>query len=146
MWSLAEMHTSVMVTCMPSMAKFIRRCYSEVTTKFSSPPSHDAPGPEQPTKPTNKPGRGRGPASRLLSAIANLTEKRRATSLSITGSSQLSLKKANSFNREPPGTIVDRDAPEYRDYVQYYHRYSNSDPILETELEVIESVVKARRQ
>ncbi|KAK2023694.1 hypothetical protein LX32DRAFT_132227 [Colletotrichum zoysiae] len=106
-WSLVEMHLSVICACMPGMTAFVRRIRPYVIHR-SDPALHQQ-------KPGNQPRPGRSIARRMRDTLARLTaptatrnelgwDSSRATKSDITGT-------------QP--SIIDPEAPEFRDYLAY---------------------------
>ncbi|KAF0327424.1 satratoxin biosynthesis SC1 cluster protein 4, partial [Colletotrichum asianum] len=106
-WSLIEMHPSVICACMPGMTAFVRRvkprlgCHAEHT----------------PEQIRNKPRTGRSVARQIRETFSRITAAAREVGNNSTWNS---LKKTTTSTMT--GTqlsTIDRDAPEYRDYVVY---------------------------
>ncbi|KAF4866635.1 hypothetical protein CGCSCA1_v013495 [Colletotrichum siamense] len=99
-WSLIEMHASVICACMPGMTAFVRRvkprlgCHAEHT----------------PEQIRNKPRTGRSVARQIRETFSRITAAARWNSSKKTTTSTMTGTQLST---------IDRDAPEYRDYVVY---------------------------
>lgn len=131
-WSLAEMHASVIVICMPSMAKFFQRCYAEMTHLSTTLGSSGlqrgnstrrlAPKPEVREDTTMK---RRGPLSRMLYALDKMTSDVRSkiSTFAQLGSSSSQRSIHSSTENRIEEVAIDRSIPEYADYMNYYANY-----------------------
>ncbi|KAK1853074.1 CFEM domain-containing protein [Colletotrichum chrysophilum] len=106
-WSLVEMHASVICACMPGMTAFVRRvkprlgCHAEHT----------------PEQIRNKPRTGRSAARKIRETFSRITAAAREVGNTSTWNS--SKKTTTSTMTGTQLSTIDRDAPEYRDYVVY---------------------------
>lgn len=137
-WSLAEMHASVIIICMPSMAKFFQRCYLQVSYLTASSGIHRGHSTQRfatlPQPHENAPTKKRGPLSRILYALDHMTNNVRSR-LSTSGqhqssSSQKSLTSGTDHKVEH--TTFDQSVPEYADYAKYYAQYGTESTGPET--------------
>lgn len=136
------MQTSVIVICMPAFAKLLRRYYKHLSTKLTGTPNLDA-GQDghiqtfspaallHQQQPVSPPGRRKSAFSRMLSALDRMSDNVISRVSTVAGAgkrafslSSVSIKKKGSSGGQlisaRGDTIVDRDAPEYQDYVKYY--------------------------
>lgn len=129
------MNASVLVVCMPSIAKFLKFCYvnlTEFTARHMSdpaasdmtPPAHAFVREKTPAAKSK-----RGVVSRMLYALDNMTTGAR-TKRTQNGHGG-SVSSRISFARIPPtsqysmgDTVVDRNAPECTNYVKFYGQYA----------------------
>lgn len=123
------MHASVIVICMPSIAKLLQRCYvtmSHLSVKSGLYRGHStrrlAPTPEIKQDSATK---KRGPVSRMLHALDNMTNDVRSRISTFahlgSGSSQRSINAATNSRTED--TQMDWSIPEYVDYMKYYAHF-----------------------
>lgn len=149
MWSVAEMHASVIVVCMPSMAKFFQRCYSNLTqrtTKDTGPTGPSASNRQQPLTPQEYNNGGsakkmRGPLSRMLYALDNMTNGTRSGETIRRGgsvSSQKTLTRGSATTHSvgdlgyhAAANHSDQESADYsaKHYAQYEKRVSYQENV-----------------
>lgn len=126
------MHATVIVICMPAMAKLLISCHGRLTQSYSLPwtegQTPGAPSQERNHRSNDSPRRS--PVSRIMDAFGTVTSRlgTKLTENTAVGtlSSQVSLTKTTSTQegttgtREGPAVVDQPDAPEYQDYVRYY--------------------------
>ncbi|KAF9880504.1 CFEM domain-containing protein [Colletotrichum karsti] len=119
-WSLVEMHLSVICACMPGMTAFIRRIKPRM-------PCCNA---EVPEEIRNKPRTGHGVMRRIRETFTRITEAARGSG---NGSAwNRSKKTTTSTMTGTQLSTFDREAPEYRDYLAYASYIDNGTKATQT--------------
>ncbi|KAF6809567.1 CFEM domain-containing protein [Colletotrichum sojae] len=107
-WSLIEMHVSVICACMPGMTAFIRRVKPRFHQQRENLPMQER----------NQPRTGRSIARRIRETMTRITAAARETANSAVVATKKSMKSTSTATGTQPSTF-DPEAPEYRDYLTY---------------------------
>lgn len=141
------MHTSVIVVCMPSMVRCVKHCYCNISTALTGskhslfkdssasnikaqtpPPATGRAGSNASPTGKSKSRARRGPLSRMLQSLDNMTGTSRTRRTAVEGpvsrddGSIWSQKELTVHSME--GTAIDRATPEYVDYSKLYAKYA----------------------
>ncbi|KAK1995419.1 hypothetical protein LX36DRAFT_582446 [Colletotrichum falcatum] len=111
-WSLVEMHLSVICACMPGMTAFVRRIKPYIQRSNPEPPQQQPDNRRRPDRTIM--GRVRDTFTRLTTLTVSRNQ---------TGWKSSRATKSNLTGTQP--SIIEPDAPEFKDYLAYA-RYSET--------------------